>query len=212
MSFDNSEPNWYERLVSEQNDLSNCPHYALLFIDERGILHRRFSPSISYHASSMLSETLAKNFLTAVVRNSRIKRTDSSIRPPPSKKRKNGQTARSGIPHQMAYPTIPIGNENLRSFYEQAFEAFQQTNCRILAKAYIKLIEPRKQVYHPYNGRVYAAGKTQQFDPEATKPSWWPSSVTHREPDHLLKPGMENGCFVEKIAHTKQNEFNSLFL
>jgi hypothetical protein len=73
---------------------------------------------------------------------------------------------------------------------EKAFENLQQTNCRVLAKAYIKLLEPRKQVNHPYNGRKSVGGITVQLDPEETKPSWWPSQVRHREPDHLLKIGI----------------------
>jgi hypothetical protein len=74
--------------------------------------------------------------------------------------------------------------------YEKAFEKFQQTNCRVLAKAYIKILEPRKQVNYPYNGRKSVGGITVQLDPEVTKPSWWPSRVRHREPDHLPKVGM----------------------
>lgn len=74
--------------------------------------------------------------------------------------------------------------------YEKAFEKFQQTNCRVLAKAYIKLLEPRKQVNFPYNGRKSIGGRKVQLDPEETKPSWWPSRVRHHEPDHLLKAGM----------------------
>ena len=85
---------------------------------------------------------------------------------------------------------IPIIDPNLlRRYYDKAFRNLQQTNCRALAKAYVKLVEPRKQVYFPYNGRKFVAGVTQQFDPEATKPPWWPPGVSHREPDHLLKEG-----------------------
>ncbi|CAG8893510.1 unnamed protein product [Penicillium egyptiacum] len=75
----------------------------------------------------------------------------------------------------------------LRKYYEKAFQNLQQTNCRALAKAYIKLVEPRKQMIFPYNGRMVVAGVTQQLDPEVTKPPWWPRRVRHREPDHLLK-------------------------
>ncbi|KAJ5885876.1 hypothetical protein N7504_011712 [Penicillium tannophilum] len=75
----------------------------------------------------------------------------------------------------------------LRRYYEKIWENFQQTNCRVLAKAYIKLIEPRKQVTYPYNGRKITAGKTHQLDPNETKPPWWPTGVSHREPDHLPK-------------------------
>ncbi|CRL21213.1 Protein of unknown function DUF2841 [Penicillium camemberti] len=75
----------------------------------------------------------------------------------------------------------------LRLYYEKIFQNLQQTNCRIIAKAYIKLVEPRKQVNYPYNGRKIVEGRTQQLDPEATKPPWWPRGVSHREPDHLPK-------------------------
>jgi hypothetical protein len=74
--------------------------------------------------------------------------------------------------------------------YENAFGNFQQTNCRVLAKAYIKILEPRKQVNYPYNGRKLVGGRKVQFDPEETKPPWWPSLVRHHEPDHLPKVGM----------------------
>ncbi|KAJ5593858.1 uncharacterized protein N7459_000066 [Penicillium hispanicum] len=75
----------------------------------------------------------------------------------------------------------------LRRYYEKVFQNLQQTNCRVLAKAYVKLVEPRKQVNYPYNGRKIVAGRTQQLDPDETKPPWWPSGVSHREPDHLPK-------------------------
>lgn len=91
---------------------------------------------------------------------------------------------------------IPIHDQlTLVRFYEKAFENLQQVNCRILAKAYIKLVEPRKQVNYPYNGRKAVGGKTIQLDPEETKPSWWPSQVQHREPDHLPKVGRSVAIF-----------------
>ncbi|KAJ5769364.1 hypothetical protein N7520_003923 [Penicillium odoratum] len=83
---------------------------------------------------------------------------------------------------------LKIGNRDLlRKYYEKAFEDFQQLNCRAIAKSYIKLVEPRKQVHFPYNGRKVIAGVSQRVDPEHTKPGWWPKGVLHREPDHLLK-------------------------
>ncbi|KAJ5909359.1 hypothetical protein N7504_004002 [Penicillium tannophilum] len=77
--------------------------------------------------------------------------------------------------------------EFLRRYYEKVFQNLQQTNCRVLAKAYVKLVEPRKQVNYPYNGRKIVDGRTQQLNPEETKPPWWPAGVSHREPDHLPK-------------------------
>ncbi|KAJ5083019.1 hypothetical protein N7532_012062 [Penicillium argentinense] len=78
-------------------------------------------------------------------------------------------------------------SEFLRRYYEKIFQNLQQTNCRVLAKAYVKLVEPRKQVNFPYNGRKIISGKTQQLEPDETKPPWWPTGVSHREPDHLPK-------------------------
>ncbi|KAJ5240497.1 uncharacterized protein N7469_002088 [Penicillium citrinum] len=75
----------------------------------------------------------------------------------------------------------------LRRYYEKIFQNLQQSNCRVLAKAYVKLVEPRKQVKYPYNGRKIVFGKIQQLEPEETKPPWWPTGVSHREPDHLPK-------------------------
>ena len=85
---------------------------------------------------------------------------------------------------------LEIGNEvKVKSFYETALKHFQQLNCRQMAKAFIKFIEPRKQVKHPYNGGRPPPGSPQgtKGDPEKTKPEWWPPGVMHREPDHLKK-------------------------
>ncbi|KAJ5444840.1 uncharacterized protein N7458_008712 [Penicillium daleae] len=75
----------------------------------------------------------------------------------------------------------------LRRYYAKVFENLQQTNCRLIAKFYVKLVEPRKQILYPYNGRKTVAGITYEMTPNETKPPWWPSGVRHREPDHLHK-------------------------
>lgn len=77
----------------------------------------------------------------------------------------------------------------LRRYYEKVFQNLQQTNCRMLAKVYVRLVEPHKQVNHPYNGRKVVAGGKLELSPEESKPPWWPPEVRHREPDHLLKAG-----------------------
>ena len=97
----------------------------------------------------------------------------------------------------------------LRLYYEKIFRNLQQTNCRIIAKAYIKLVEPRKQVNYPYNGRKIVEGRTQQLDPEATKPPWWPRGVSHREPDHLPKVGKTQiSSRMSYQADKSQNAFD----
>jgi hypothetical protein len=98
--------------------------------------------------------------------------------------------------------TIPTGDRDfLRGYYEKVFQNLQQTNCRVIAKAYVKLVEPRKQVNYPYNGRKIVAGRTQQLEPDATKPPWWPTGVSHREPDHLPKAGNESLPFPVVLDH-----------
>lgn len=119
----------------------------------------------------------------------------------------SGQTPNSQ-PHQRPWGMEPSMRSNqkafisirdkdfLRRYYEKIFQNLQQTNCRVLAKAYVKLVEPRKQVNFPYNGRKIVAGQTQQLDPDDTKPPWWPTGVSHREPDHLPKAGKELDPFL----------------
>ncbi|KKK22477.1 hypothetical protein ARAM_000617 [Aspergillus rambellii] len=85
---------------------------------------------------------------------------------------------------------LEVGDtEKVLEYYETALKHFQQINCRQIAKAFIKFIEPRKQVKHPYNGGRPRAGAPpgEKGDPEKTKPEWWPAGVQHKEPDHLKK-------------------------
>ncbi|CRG88329.1 hypothetical protein PISL3812_05358 [Talaromyces islandicus] len=92
--------------------------------------------------------------------------------------------------------------QRLKKYYEKAFESFQQLNCRIIAKAFIKVVEPRKQVNYPYNGRRSSPGSDPEIqpDPEMTKPPWWPAGVKHKEPDHLLK-----GERIKLLVHLLRN-------
>lgn len=71
------------------------------------------------------------------------------------------------------------------NFYEQRFKNCQQTACKLIAKAWVKAVEPKKQSTHPYTGSDEKA------------PEWWPKpwgatkddKVRHKEPDHLYKRG-----------------------
>lgn len=62
------------------------------------------------------------------------------------------------------------------AFLELRFSQLQQGMCKTVAKAWIKIIEPKKQTRCPYNKG------------EEGKPAWWPDGVRHKEPDHLMKP------------------------
>lgn len=77
------------------------------------------------------------------------------------------------------------------AYYERAYSDFQQLNCRMIAKEFVRAIEPMKQVRRPYIGKApegFPSGIKK--NPEATKPEWWPPGVMHKEPDHMRKECM----------------------
>ncbi len=88
--------------------------------------------------------------------------------------------------------TLVIGNEaEVEKFYTQRFKDMQQSACKVMGKAFVKLVEPKKQTHHPYTKGNDKA------------PPWWPNTqgdnnVRHREPDHLLKPG-KLGCLQAQL-------------
>jgi len=77
---------------------------------------------------------------------------------------------------------MEIGNDGqVYAYYFVRFKDMQQSACRIVGKAFVKLVEPKKQTHHPYT----------KGDKKA--PPWWPNTtgdncVRHKEPDHLRKP------------------------
>lgn len=82
---------------------------------------------------------------------------------------------------------IVIGNEEqVRNYYHNRFTVVQQTACKIIGKAFVKVIAPKKQANNPYTGG------------DATVPDWWPKpwgpgekdKVRHTEPDHQWKKGL----------------------
>ncbi|KAL1953836.1 hypothetical protein VTO42DRAFT_2131 [Malbranchea cinnamomea] len=173
-------------------------HFAMVAIDEHGRTHFHCSPSLERVCQRLFvpefREILAQ-YTGAKLNTQR----HLELLSPHSRKR------RRGLSHQVAdhfkyygqrredssyekpdFIPIQIGDDKkIELYYRQAFITLQQLNCRTLAKAYIKMIEPRKQVRHPYNGGRVGPGETP--DPEKTKPSWWPAGVIHKEPDHLKK-------------------------
>lgn len=80
---------------------------------------------------------------------------------------------------------LEIGNsKDVKDFYTTRFKDMQQTACKTIGKAFVKLVEPKKQTHHPYTKG------------DALAPPWWPSDkhlgeeyVRHKEPDHLYKKG-----------------------
>jgi hypothetical protein len=73
-------------------------------------------------------------------------------------------------------------SDEVTKLYHLRFKDMQQAACKIMGKAFVKLVEPRKQTHYPYTKGAEKA------------PPWWPLTtgenlVRHKEPDHLLKPG-----------------------
>jgi hypothetical protein len=87
------------------------------------------------------------------------------------------------IPPVQKFQHLTIGDEaEVEKFYHVRFKDMQQSSCKVMGKAFVKLVEPKKQTHYPYT----------KGNPKA--PPWWPpmtgdNQVRHREPDHLLKPG-----------------------
>lgn len=73
--------------------------------------------------------------------------------------------------------TLTLAPPAIENYYASRFAALQQATCKLVVKAWIKVIEPKKQMKFPYNKG------------EELKPAWWPEGVRHREPDHLSKQG-----------------------
>jgi Protein of unknown function (DUF2841) len=95
---------------------------------------------------------------------------------------------------------IKIGDsEEVWKFYQQRFRGVQQTACKLIAKHWIKAIEPKKQSRYPYTG--------------GEAPPWWPKPwgsardevVTHKEPDHQKKNGLSPQAAQTKTSHTDSN-------
>ena len=109
-------------------------------------------------------------------RRRRIKRTFSQV----------SEEEASGRISQKKH--IVIGDKQaVWDIYDQRFKNLQQTACKLVAKAWIKLVAPKKQSTHPYTGA------------EEKAPDWWPKpwgptrdqAVRHKEPDHLYKRGKQ---------------------
>ncbi|WFD41924.1 hypothetical protein MPSI1_000561 [Malassezia psittaci] len=97
------------------------------------------------------------------------------LRPP--LRSRTGSSSRVAANAHQPHHTIVLKDEKERtSFLEMRFGQLQQVMCKMIAKEWIKVIEPKKQTRFPYNKG------------EEARPSWWPKDVRHKEPDHLMKP------------------------
>jgi hypothetical protein len=94
----------------------------------------------------------------------------------------------------------------ITAYYESRFKQLRQKNCKLIARAFIKFIDPQKRAKHPYKGLKRVDGY-----PQSAKPDWWPDDVPHNEPDHLLMDGKLFGARLaqEDAYNLWQSEFAS---
>lgn len=98
----------------------------------------------------------------------------------PSKIGKKRRPTKTGA-EMSVYRELDLTNKkHLDEYYENRFTQMQQLNCKEIAKAWIKAVEPKKQSQYPYNSKHTNKGK---------RPPWWPHECAYVEPDHLKKPG-----------------------
>ncbi|RAL14207.1 uncharacterized protein BO97DRAFT_386653 [Aspergillus homomorphus CBS 101889] len=194
-------------------------HYSLIYLDHMGHLQVQESPSINDQNLTVFTNDVREKFLEilgskinyskplirsipAALSYDRMdekyrrqaKRRKTQPAPPSDKLQySNPDTnAMQDLPPVAAVHRVALmigDSDKVLRYYQVALKHFQQTNCRVVCKAFIKVIEPRKQVRHPYNGGRAKPGAPpgSRGDPELTKPAWWPAHVIHREPDHLKK-------------------------
>ncbi|CAG8140947.1 unnamed protein product, partial [Penicillium nalgiovense] len=182
-------------------------HFAMIYLDRDGKLKVDESSSIQEQNSTVFTPEVRQNFLEILGErigyHAPIRQTmDAS---PRRVRRRKGNAPALSVDDRLteqdtdseegpsgSTEMVPLrigDSQKVMAYYEGALKHFQQLNCRMVAKAFIKFIEPRKQVRHPYNGGKPPAGSAPGTtgDPEKTKPEWWPPGVMHKEPDHLRK-------------------------
>lgn len=173
--------------------------YALLVLRPEGDVHTYVSDSVQTSPNRLFSRPLREQFLRACdaksegyARGAPSQNVESSMGSEDDLAEERGQTqtrkrprtrnSHAVAPASTSKVQIALHNrQQLRNFYVQCFGHFQQGGCKVLAKAWVKLVEPRKQSNHPYTGKA------------KTAPKWWPptngpNAIRHREPDHLKKP------------------------
>ena len=93
------------------------------------------------------------------------------------------------------FRSIKVGDVGaVRNAYYEIFDHMQQIPCKHIAKAWIKVREPKKQSQFPYNGGKYKAKSEAMFGEGhggwLKRPWWWLHDrelCPHTEPDHIKK-------------------------
>ncbi|ESZ90784.1 hypothetical protein SBOR_8832 [Sclerotinia borealis F-4128] len=209
--------NFQPRIFSQH--LKNDFHRSI----QRASLDASFSNSTSYHQDSGYSDfsidngsgmrrfsgidsTAGKRRRTRQLRQNSDETNDDSMGSKKIKRyRRQYDESSEDTPSSIVERKtmqLRIGDEDeVEKFYSCRFKDMQQFSCKVMGKAFVKLIEPRKQTHYPY---TKGAEKS---------PPWWPPtfgefSVRHREPDHLRKPELNVKMLEEFTMEALSNFFN----
>lgn len=83
--------------------------------------------------------------------------------------------------------------EKITEIYHQLLEGLLQTNLKKILKEWIRVIAPKEQSTHPYNGGITKKEAIQRYrgkkGGDLTKPWWWLTDIVHCQPDHIIKSG-----------------------
>ncbi|KAJ5322757.1 hypothetical protein N7452_011046 [Penicillium brevicompactum] len=181
-------------------------HFSMIYVDHDGKVKVEESASIQEQNTTIFTPEVRQSFLEVLGERIGYQSSRHTLDTSPRRvRRRKGNSSFSGPEDRLVEQAsdsedfingsdemvpLRIGDSaKVQHYYESALKHFQQLNCRMVAKAFIKFIEPRKQVRHPYNGGKPPPGSPAGTvaDPERTKPEWWPPGVMHKEPDHLRK-------------------------
>lgn len=164
--------------------LANVFPEALAYSSQENI-YNEFSFESSHEFRKHLSIGDSSSELPHEYGSRQIKSDDSSDDLSGKKRRRTCYSSDEDtpMPAPQKYKHLLVGDEEeITKFYDTRFKDMQQSACKVIGKAFVKFIEPKKQTHHPYTGSAEKA------------PPWWPNmtgtdAVRHKEPDHLLKPG-----------------------
>ncbi|KXJ97448.1 hypothetical protein Micbo1qcDRAFT_7936 [Microdochium bolleyi] len=168
---------------------ANCPADIERYVDKKGLKAHMLKLKNSSQTSV---NVLKRSGSDSQYYQSSVGRPDGEGLPNAKKRLRHTPTPYDDEPAPESPRPVPTSkgrriridnSKEIWEFYEQQFKNCQQTACKLIAKAWVKAVEPKKQSTHPYTGKDEKA------------PEWWPKPwgtskderVRHKEPDHLYK-------------------------
>lgn len=126
----------------------------------------------------------------------------------------SGDAKPAQIGKQPDVPTLTFRADNrdmIEAFLYTRFMQIQQSSAKVIAKAWIKAICPKKQAHYPYvdcNPRPDQPRRRPMHAGAPRVPSFWPDLklCRHKEPDHLDKNGeLSLTCLGERpLTHSER--------